>query len=197
MAAGPTSIGDAMKNPLALGLVIVGCLAMSVATFIPLYESSQFARIEANTLIQHGGWMLIAAAIGIAGAAYRYDQGMSDNVAGPIGLSVLAGVLLFFGVNDKSDRTLYPIGLDGNPITGAPGTVAALGLGVYLAGAGIFAAIAGSVMMWQTRKDAEAGGSAVAAVEVQNVRKSRPGDLIRRNRPEYEASDVDERYRDY
>ncbi|MEB3024062.1 hypothetical protein [[Mycobacterium] crassicus] len=185
-----------MKNPLALGIALVGCLAMSVATFIPLYESSRFARIEQNTLIQHGGWMLILAAIGIAASAYRYDQGMADNIAAPVGLSVLAGVLLFFAVNDKSDRTLYPVGFDGNPITDAPGTVAALGVGVYLAGAGIFAALAGSVMMWQTRQATAEGGSTAGKGQVRNVRKSGPGDLARRSKPEYDASD-EERYKDY
>lgn len=149
-----------MKNPLALGLTLLGCLAMAVATFLPLYESSRFARIAENTLIQHGGWMLIFVAVVIAVAAYRYAQGLTDSVFVPIGLSVLAGILLFFTVNDQSDRTLYPIGLDGNPIEDAPVTVAALGVGVYLAGAGIAVALVGSLMLWQARRGVADGGAA-------------------------------------
>lgn len=44
-----------MKNPLAVGLVLLGSLGMVIATFLPLNESGSFRRIENNTLIQHGG----------------------------------------------------------------------------------------------------------------------------------------------
>lgn len=152
-----------MKNPLALGLTLLGCLAMAVATFLPLYESSRFARIQENTLIQHGGWMLIFVAGVIAVAAYRYAQGLTDSIFVPSGLSVLAGILLFFTVNDQSDRTLYPIGLDGNPIEDAPVTVAALGVGVYLAAAGIAVALVGSLMLWQARRALVADGGAAGS----------------------------------
>jgi hypothetical protein len=54
-------------NPLALGLVIVGAAAMALAAFLPLDEpNGVFGMVAHNTLIQHGGWTLIALAIGIA-----------------------------------------------------------------------------------------------------------------------------------
>ena len=64
-----------VKNPLALGLVLLGSLAMVIATFLPLNESGTYRRIEDNTLIQNGGWMLIALALWIAIGGYFVDQG--------------------------------------------------------------------------------------------------------------------------
>ena len=43
-------------NPFGLGLVIVGAVAMAVATVLPLTEpSGMFMVVRSNTLIQHGG----------------------------------------------------------------------------------------------------------------------------------------------
>jgi ribosomal protein S27E len=57
-------------------------------------------------------------------------------------------------LNDKGLRTLYPVGPDGNPITTQPGVVADLDIGIYVAGAGVAAAFVGSVMLFQSAKQA-------------------------------------------
>jgi hypothetical protein len=47
-------------NPLGLGLLIVGAGAMAIAAFLVLDEpTGLFRRVEHNTLIQQGGWVLI------------------------------------------------------------------------------------------------------------------------------------------
>ena len=89
-----------MKNPMALGLVLLGSLAMVIATFLPLNESGSYRRIEDNTLIQHGGWMLIALAIWIAAAGYYVDRG-TQQAALVIVPCVLAGLLVaYLGVTE-------------------------------------------------------------------------------------------------
>ena len=59
-------------------------------------------------------------------------------------LAVIAIVVLF---NDEDLRTLYPIGPTELPRPAAPGTVAALGVAIYVAGAGVAAAFIGSVLL--------------------------------------------------
>lgn len=45
--------------------MIVGAFAMALSTFLPLDQpTGVFRMVEDNTLIQHGGWMLIALALG-------------------------------------------------------------------------------------------------------------------------------------
>ena len=54
------------------GLIIVGAAAMAISAFLPHVEpTGAFRMVEDNTLIQHGGWMLIALAFGIAASGYR------------------------------------------------------------------------------------------------------------------------------
>ncbi len=49
---------------------------MAISTFLPLVEPiGAFHRVQGNTLIQHGGWMLVAVALGIAASGYRASQG--------------------------------------------------------------------------------------------------------------------------
>src|ERR1700739_4247884 len=62
----------------------------------------------------------------------------------------LRGVVSFQNANDKGLRTLSPIGPDGNPITTQPGTVASLGIAIYVAGAGIAAAFMGALTFFQS-----------------------------------------------
>jgi hypothetical protein len=52
--------------------MIVGAAAMTISAFLPHVEpTGAFRMVEDNTLIQHGGWMLIALAFGIAASGYR------------------------------------------------------------------------------------------------------------------------------
>jgi hypothetical protein len=138
-------------NPLALGLVIVGAVALAISTFLPLVEpTGTFPMVEHNALIQRGGWMLIALALGIAASGYRVSQGRWTARWVPIALCVSTAALI--ALNDKDLRTLYPVGPDGNPITTEPGIVANPGIAIYVAGAGVAAAFIGSVMLLQSRQ---------------------------------------------
>jgi hypothetical protein len=129
-----------------LGLVIVGAAAIALSTFLPLDEPGGFDVVSHNTLIQSGGWILIAVAVGIAAAGFRASQKPRKWVR-PVVLCVLAAGGVIFWAQDKSMRTLYPIGLHGTPDTSQPGTVAPLGIALYVAGAGVAIALAGSLML--------------------------------------------------
>jgi hypothetical protein len=140
-------------NPLALGLVIVGAAAMALAAFLPLDEPNGVFRMVAhNTLIQHGGWTLIALAIGIAATGFQANQRRGNWLAYPIVLCVLAGFRVVDLAMDKDSRTLYPVKLDGTVDTSKPGTVAPLGIALYVAGAAVAIALIGSVMLRQAEK---------------------------------------------
>ena len=129
MNKGPT-------NPLGLGLVIVGAFAMAIAAFLPLDEpTGVFRVVRENTLIQHGGWMLIALAVGIAATGFAASRGKGNVWVVPVVLCVLAGILIVIWAADTDLRTLYPVGPDGSPMTSQPGTVASLGIAIYVAGA--------------------------------------------------------------
>jgi ribosomal protein L37AE/L43A len=135
--------------------VIVGAFAMAISTFLPLDQpTGVFRMVEDNTLIQHGGWMLIALALGAAVWGYRVSQGRSTARWAPIIFCIIAAAYIVFIGSDKSVRTLYPVGPDGNPITTQPGIVANLGIAIYVAGAGVAAALMGSVMLLQSAKQA-------------------------------------------
>ena len=143
------------ENPLGLGLVIVGAAVMAIAVFLPLYQpTGVFHTVKDNTLIQNGGWALIAVALGVAASGYRLSQGGEKARPLPIILCLIAAGWLVLTANDKNMRTLYPVGPDGNPITTQPGVVADLDIAIYVAGAGVAAAFIGSVMLFQSAKQA-------------------------------------------
>src|SRR5271156_972774 len=100
-------------NPFALGLVLVGAFAMGIAAFLPLDEPGAFRRVSDNSLIQHGGWMLIALAIGIAASGFRANQGKEFEWALTVVLCLVAGFRIFMWAADTGLRTLYPVGADG------------------------------------------------------------------------------------
>jgi predicted RNA-binding Zn-ribbon protein involved in translation (DUF1610 family) len=108
--------------------------------------------VSDNTHIQSGGWLLIALAIGIAAAGFRASQKPEEWIA-PVVVCVVAGGRVIFWFLDKSLRTLYPIGADGTPDTSQPGTVAALGIALYVAGAGVAIALVGSLMLCDSGTD--------------------------------------------
>jgi Uncharacterised protein family UPF0547 len=138
-------------NPLGLGLVIVGAVAMTISAFLPVVEPTGTSSVvEHNTLIQRGGWIFIALALGVAVSGYRVSQGRWTARWIPIVLCVSAIALIVLSYNNL--RTLYPVGPDGNPITTAPGMVGNPGIAIYIAGAGLAAAFIGSVMLLQSRQ---------------------------------------------
>ena len=111
---------------------------MAIAAFLPHDEPARvFRMVENNTLIQHGGWLLIAFAVGIAAAGFRDSQRQGNGWAFPVVLCVLAAIRIVMWATDKGLRTLYPVGPGGTPITSQPGTVIPVGIAVYVAGAGV------------------------------------------------------------
>jgi hypothetical protein len=144
---------EASENPLGLGLLMLGCLAMAIAAFLPLDEpTGAFSTVRDNTLIQHGGWALIALALGVAASGYRVSQGSGTKWWLPILLCVIAAAVIVGIGNNEGLRTLYPIGPDGTPDTSQPGTVASLGVAIYVAGAGVAAAFIGSLIIRQASR---------------------------------------------
>nr|WP_152666022.1 hypothetical protein [Mycobacterium sp. UM_NZ2] len=142
-----------MKNPLPLGLTALGAFAMTIATFLPSYESRRYLRIEGNTLVQSAdGWVLIALAVGIVVCSYNADNGNKNNRLAARILPLLgAGWLLLIWAN-KDARTLYPAALEGTPIKDGPGEVASLGIGFYLAAVGVGLAATGTRLLWNATK---------------------------------------------
>jgi hypothetical protein len=132
---------------------MIGAAMMLIASFLPLFESTGvFRMVQENTLIQHGGWLLIAAAIGIAAGGFAARNGNGwQAVLGTAAIS--AGGLALF-VIDKGNHTLYPVGADGTVDASATGTVVDFGVAVYVAFAGTALAAVGSLMLRNTEVDA-------------------------------------------
>jgi serine/threonine protein kinase, bacterial len=150
-------------NPLGLGLVIVGAFAMAIAAFLPLDEpTGVFRMVRDNTLIQRGGWILIALAVGIAAAGFRVNQRKGNGWALPVVLCVLAAFIIVTWAADKDLRTLYPISANGIADTSQPGMVASLGIAIYVAGAGVAVALIGSLMLRQTEHSRARAAAGVA-----------------------------------
>jgi hypothetical protein len=181
----------ASDNPLAVGLVMVGAAAIAIAAFLPLDQpTGVFRMVEDNTLIQHGGWWLIALALGIAASGCSVNRGRMRQPWLPILLCVITAAVVIGIGNAKSLRTLYPVGPNGIPDTSKPGMVASLGIAVYVAGTGVAAALIGSLMLRQSAKERAADDPLVTTWEEDETKKRpdranepRPG----RSRPELEA----------
>jgi hypothetical protein len=162
-------------NSLGLGLVVVGAFAMALAAFLPLDEpTAAFRMVEDNTLIQRGGWVLIVAAIGIAAGGFRANQHPRGNA---LAFTVVGCVVTAFGIvgwaTNDGLRTLYPVGANGAPDTSKAGEVVPLGIALYVAGAGVAAALVGLLMLRQTEKSA-ASDPFVAAWEAAKTTKKCP-----------------------
>jgi hypothetical protein len=136
------------RNPLGLGLAIAGAAVMALSAFLPLDEpANAFRTVASNTLIQHGGWALIALAVGIAVSGFRAYQRGGNAQAIAVVLCVLAGLAVAGWATDDGLRTLYPIGADGGADTSKPGVVVPLGIAVYVTGLGVAAAFIGALML--------------------------------------------------
>jgi hypothetical protein len=170
---------------------MVGAGAIAIAAFLPLDQpTGVFRMVEDNTLIQHGGWWLIALALGIAASSYSVNQGRMRQPWLSILLCVITAAVVIGIGNAKSLRTVYPVGPNGIPDTSKPGIVASLGIAVYVAGTGVAAALIGSLMLRQSAKERTADDPLVTAWEQDETKKPpdrgnepRPG----RSRPELEA----------
>ncbi len=139
-------------SPVAAGTAAVGGVLLALASFLPLDQpSSAFARVQSNTLIQHGYWWVLIGAAAIVLAALRaYTTGKRSETTSVLVLGVIAAALVVYFAQDTSLRTLYPIGAGGEPETSATGTVVPLGIAIYVAGAGVLLALIGGWTMRQT-----------------------------------------------
>ncbi|OBG51835.1 zinc ribbon domain-containing protein [Mycobacterium sp. E735] len=127
---------------------------MAIAAFLPLLEPTGiFRMVQNNTLIQHGGWTLVALAVGIAASSVWANQRGGRWWGLAVGLCLLAAAQITDWATDKDLRTLYPVGLNGTVDTSQPGMVASLGIALYAAGTGVAVALIGSVMLRQAQPD--------------------------------------------
>ncbi|KUI16935.1 hypothetical protein AU193_22385 [Mycobacterium sp. GA-1285] len=132
------------EGPVGFGLLIVGAVAMVIATFLPFIEpTSTFSTVQENTIIQGGGWWFIVLAAFIAGTGYQVCFHKPTNWGYPIINSVIATGYLIYWANNKESRTLYPV-KDGVADTTQPGELASFGIAIYVASVGVAAAVFGS-----------------------------------------------------
>ncbi|ORJ57780.1 hypothetical protein B5M45_19400 [Mycobacterium simiae] len=154
--------------------MMVGAFAMAIAAFLPLDQPVGLLRmVQSNTLIQHGGWMLVAFALGIAGGGFRASQGKRNAWVLTLLACVVAAIQIFRWATDESLRTLYPVGADGTLDTSKPGMVASFGIAIYVAIVGIAAASIGVLMLRET-KDSVASAAAEGDTPLQPQTKKCP-----------------------
>jgi hypothetical protein len=151
---------------------------MAIAAFLPLDEPTGMLRmIQNNSLVQQGGWGLIALAVGIAASGFWASQRDGKWPLTVVLCLFAAAQIIYWGMN-KGTRTLYPVGPDGAPDSSQPGTVAALGIALYVAGAGVAAALVGALMLRQQERAARASAAQddplVAAGEAAKTTKKCP-----------------------
>lgn len=153
-------------NPVAVGTAAIGGLLLALASFLPLDEpSGAFARVQSNTLIQHGEWWLLLGGVAIVLAALRaYSTGKRGEATTVLVLGAIAVALVIYIAQDKGLRTLYPVGLSGEPEASGSGTVVPLSIAIYVAGAGVLLALIGGWMMRTT-------ASVVPAIQREATRR--------------------------
>jgi phosphate/sulfate permease len=168
----PSNSGFTVEPGFAL--VALGALAVTISTFLPWQESPSFRAIEQNTLIQQGGWMLIALSLAAAFSAFGVGSGKTDKWWGPlIFIGVCALILL---IDSNSSDTLYPVKPDGEVDTSQPGYKASHGIAMYVAWLGVVLMGIGVRVDWsnvRSRQGAEmskAGNTPNPTGEVTNVR---------------------------
>lgn len=95
--AAQTPSGNAARLSIgAVGLAIAAAALAIFSVFQPAFESKALAEIENNTLLQKGtGWLIVACAIGIVGAASLYC--LDSRRATAWALVVLAGGAVILG----------------------------------------------------------------------------------------------------
>jgi hypothetical protein len=116
-------------------LVAVGALTAIISAFLPWEESPSWRAIEHNTLIQQGGWILTALALGAAASAFRVGSGQTDKWWAPLIFVGLCAIFLL--IEGNSSHTLYPVKPDGEVDTSDPGVTASLGIAIYVAWLGV------------------------------------------------------------
>jgi len=145
-----------IENPVAVGGAVFGGALIAVSVFMPIAErTGPFAYIQENSLIQHGGWLVLVAGIGVAVTGIRAAIG-KERPWWPIVSSLIAGAFVLRVVTNDKLRTLYPLNSDGEPDATVGGIVAPLGLAGYVAGAGAALALISTVALFAQRQDSGA-----------------------------------------
>lgn len=135
-------------TPLSLGIALVGAGLMLLAVFLPQLESSTYAQIEKNTLIQNGdGWWFILLAVLSAGAAYRAFHQQRRTFA-PVVFGVIGiGIAVYYGTAHSQRRLCSAAsGFTSNC------TLATPSIGVYAAGVGAFLVAVGGWQMFRAQQ---------------------------------------------
>jgi ribosomal protein S27E len=129
---------------------------VTISTFLPWEESPSFRAIEHNTLIQQGGWSLIALSLAAAASAFGVGSGKTDKWWGPLILIGLCAIFLL--IDGNSSETLYPVKLDGEVDASQPGVKASHGIAIYVAWLGVALMAIGVRVGWsnvRSRQDAD------------------------------------------
>jgi uncharacterized membrane protein len=119
-------------NRAGMGLALAGAMLTVIAVFLPRVESTTFAKVKENTLIQSGdgGWLLIVLAVITAASVYRAFQ-QRTKTAAPLVLGlIIIGIAIYNGTGDRLDLT--GTNLLGNSLS----ETATPGVGIYAAGVG-------------------------------------------------------------
>lgn len=149
---------------------IIGGALVVLSTFLPLASvSGRFTAIQANSMIQHGGWFLVLLGVGLAVPPRKEFGRYAPLVAVPAW--GIAAIIVGKIAADDGVRTLYPVGIDGTIEKAGLHATAPLGIAVYVAGLGLVLALAGILMRltkiqsretedllakWEAEDDAEA-----------------------------------------
>jgi ribosomal protein S27E len=147
---------------------------VTISTFLPWQESPSFRAIEDNTLIQHGGWGLIALSFAAATSAYRAGSRKNDKWWVPlIWIGVCALILL---IDSNSSDTLYPVKDDGRVDSSQPGSKASHGIAMYVAWLGVALMTLGVRVDWsnvRSRQDAAISKAAHTPTPTGETKKVR------------------------
>ena len=159
---------------LGFALAALGALTVTISTFLPWQESPSFRVIEQNTLIQQGGWMLIALSLAAAASAFGVGSGKTDKWWGPLILIGVCALILL--IDSNSSDTLYPVKPDGEVDSSQPGVKASHGIAMYVAWLGVALMTIGVRVGWtnvRSRQDADeskAADTPTPTGEATNVR---------------------------
>src|SRR5262245_14084489 len=133
--------------PIALGTIVFGAALMIISTFLPLYEPTGYFRlIQENTLIQHGGWLLIVAALAIVGCGFLDSRKPNDwTLTFSVGCITAVGLVAVALYPDF--RKLCSVGgLDGQ-VDSSNCHTAPFGIAMYVAFVGVGIALVGAFLL--------------------------------------------------
>lgn len=138
---------------LGIGLGFAGAAVLLISAFLPMAESTEFAKVVDNTMIQTGteGWGVVILALLGAGATYRRMNGEGN--AWPLVVVGILGVGLAFYIANSDALTLKSaaptegMGLGEALRTMSHTEKASPGIGIYALGlGGLLTLIAGYLL---------------------------------------------------